>query len=211
MTLWGHFCVIKPVSIEQKPPDTAAPSTVRVLGEAAWEDHGTLKRKLYSGKQVKVDGFVSVQTEAFVKGRGGIILAAQELVNVKAATDYYWRVLQCVRTNGIGGTIRLVRTRPGDEEYTTFLQEIEPNVVIGSVEPEESGVDIVQAFVRTEARTLLLKSSPQLPNFELWGTSDQPMLDESHETEKGGAQRGRNISFRQPGPHLLSSGGPYQT
>ena len=187
MTPWGHFFIIKPVSTEQQPPDTAAPSTVPVLGQAVWEDDGTLQWKLYSGKQVKVDGFVSLQTEAFVKGRGGSIIAAQGLVNVKAATDYDWRALECVRTNGIGGTIHLVITRPGDEECTTFLQEIRSNMVIGNVEPGESGVDIVQAFVRTEARTFLLKCSPQLPNSELWRTSVQPMMDESYQTEKGGA------------------------
>ena len=35
VTPWVHFCVIKPVSAEQEPPDTAAPSTVPVLEEAA--------------------------------------------------------------------------------------------------------------------------------------------------------------------------------
>ena len=99
-----------------------------------------------------------------MKGRGGSIFAAQELVNIKAATDYDWRALECFRTHGIRGTIRLVRTRPGDEECTTFLQEIKPNVVIGNVEPGESGVDVVQAFVWAEIRALLLKCSPQLPN-----------------------------------------------
>ena len=63
----------------------------------------------------------------------------------------------------MGGTIRLVRTRPGDEECKTFLQGIKPNVVIGNVEPGENGVEIVQAFIQTEARILLLKCSPQLP------------------------------------------------
>ena len=71
-----------------------------------------------------------------MKGRGSSFLAAQELVNVKAATDHEgelhlcgkplvnvkaatnhhdWRALECFRTYGIRGTIRLVRTRPGDE------------------------------------------------------------------------------------------------
>ena len=143
MTLWGQFCVIKPVSTKQEPPDIAAPFTVPVLGEAAREDDRTLRWKLYSGKQIKVDGSVSVQTEAFVKGREGSILAAHEMVSVKAGTDYGWRALECVRTNAIGGTIRLVRTRPEDEQCRTFLQEIEINVVIVNVEPRESGVDIV--------------------------------------------------------------------
>ena len=106
MTPWWHFCVIKPVSTEQGPPDTAAPSIAPGLGEAAWEDNDTLQWKLDSGKQVNVDGLVSVPTEAFVKGRGKSILAAQELVNVKATIDYDRRALEFVRTNGIGGTIR---------------------------------------------------------------------------------------------------------
>ena len=160
----------KPVSTKQEPPDIAAPSTVPVLEEAAWEDDGALRWKLYSEKQVKVNGLVSAQTEAFVKARGGSIFAVQELMNVKAATDHASKALECFRTNGIGRTIRLVRTRRGDEECMTF-QELKPNVVIGHVEPGESGVDIVQAFVRTEARTLLLKCSPQLPNSEMWRTS----------------------------------------
>ena len=54
--------------------------------------------------------------------------------------------------------LRFVRTRPGDEECTTLLQEIKPTVVTGNVELGESGVDIVQAFVRWEARTLLFES-----------------------------------------------------
>ena len=64
---WEHFCAIKSDSAEQVPPDIASPSTVPVLGKAAWEDDGTLQWKLCSGKQVNVDDFVSVQTEAFVK------------------------------------------------------------------------------------------------------------------------------------------------
>ena len=50
----------------------------------------------------------------------------------------------------------MARTRAGDEACKTFLQEVKPNMVIGNVEPGEGGVNIVQAFVRTEARTLLL-------------------------------------------------------
>ena len=123
-------------------------------------------------------------------GGGGSILAAQELVNVKAATDHDWRALECVRTNGIGGTIRLMRTRPGDEECTTLLQEVNPSVVIGNVGPGESGADIVQAFVRSKARTLLLECTPQLPSSELWRSSVQPMLDESYQTEKAELKAG---------------------
>ena len=70
VTSGGRFYVAKPASTEQEPPDTATPLTVPGLGEAAWEDDGTLTWKTYSGKHVKVDGFVSVQTEAFV-GPGG--------------------------------------------------------------------------------------------------------------------------------------------
>ena len=80
-------------------------------------------------------------------------------MNVKAATDHDWRALECVRTNGIGGTIRLMRIRPEDEECTTLLQEVNPGV-IGNVGPGNSGVDIVQAFVRSKARTLLLECTP---------------------------------------------------
>ena len=65
---WEQFCAITTDSTEQEPPNIAAPSTFPVLGEAAWEDDGTLQWKLYSGKQVELDGFVSVQTETFVKG-----------------------------------------------------------------------------------------------------------------------------------------------
>ena len=66
---WEHFCTIKQVSAEQAPPQIASPSTVPVLGETAWEEDGTLQWELQSGKQVSVDGFVSVRTEAGVKGR----------------------------------------------------------------------------------------------------------------------------------------------
>ena len=166
-----------------------------------------------------MDSFVRVETEALVKGRGGSIFAAQELVNAKAATDYDWRALECVGTNGIGGTIRLMRTRPGDEECTTFLQEIKPNVVIGNVEPGESGVDIVQVFVRTEARTLLIKFSPQVPNSELWRTSIQPMLYASSRQKKAARQKKAELKAASVekfhsvnrGRIILSSGGPYQT
>ena len=46
-------------------------------------------------------------------GGGGSILAAQEIVNVKAAADHDWRSLESVRTNGTGGTIRFVRLGRG--------------------------------------------------------------------------------------------------
>ena len=133
-----------------------------------------------------------------MKGRGGSILAARELANVKAATDYVWRALECVTTNGIGGAIRLARTRAGDEACKTFLQEVKPNVVIGNVEPGEGGVDIVQAFVRTEARTLLL--APAL----------NPCWTSLSRRAAQYRQRG-NILFRQPGPHSSNDGGPYKT
>ena len=110
---------------------------------------------------------------------GGSILAAQELVNIKAATDHDWRALECVRINGIGETIRLMRTRPKD-----VLQEANPSVVIGNVVPGESGADIIKAFVRPKVRTLLLERAPHLPNAELWCTSVEPMLDESYQTDK---------------------------
>ena len=47
-----------------------------------------------------------------LKGRGGHIPAAQKLMRVTAATDYDWRVLNRVRSNGKRGTIRLVRPMP---------------------------------------------------------------------------------------------------
>lgn len=86
--------------------------------------------------------------------------------------------------------MRSMIPRPEDDEPTTFLQEIEINVGIGNVKPDESEVDIVQAFLHTEARTLLLKRSLQLPNPELWRISVQPFWDESYRTEKGGANSG---------------------
>ena len=107
-----------------------------------------------------------------------------QLVNVKAATDHDWRALECVRTNRIGGTIRLMRSRPGDEECTTLLQEGNPSVVIGNLGPGESWANIVQAFVRSKARTLLLECTPRQPNAELWCTNVELMLYESYQTEK---------------------------
>ena len=79
-------------------------------------------------------------------------------MNVKAATDHDWRALECVRTNGIGGTIRLMRTRPGGEECTTFLQEVNPSVVIGNVGPAESGVEVQHPPTRTHTTATELRT-----------------------------------------------------
>ena len=86
-------------------------------------------------------------------------------------------------------------------------------MVIGNVEPGESGVDIVQAFVRSEVRKLLLECSPQLPNSELWHTSVQPMLDESYQAEKAELKAASVGTFHSVngGRILLRSRGPYQT
>ena len=44
------------------------PPTVPKEGEVAWEDDGSLQWNMRLAKEVKVGGFVNVQTEAFVMG-----------------------------------------------------------------------------------------------------------------------------------------------
>lgn len=63
-----QFSAVKPpVSIEE-PQELGHPDRVPSLGDSAWEDDGTLQWKLYNEKAVVVDGFISLQISAFVKG-----------------------------------------------------------------------------------------------------------------------------------------------
>jgi len=65
---WERFCAVVPPSTEEEPEGLTEPPTVPKEGEVAWEDDGSLQWNMRLAKEVKVGGFVSVQTEAFVMG-----------------------------------------------------------------------------------------------------------------------------------------------
>ena len=63
-----HFAVVKPPMSVNEPVELQDPTHIPALGDSAWEDDGTLQWKLYNEEQVTVEGFVSLQIPAFVKG-----------------------------------------------------------------------------------------------------------------------------------------------
>lgn len=65
---WERFCAVVPPSTEEEPEGLTEPPIVPKEGEVAWEDDGSLQWNMRLAKEVKVGGFVSVQTEAFVMG-----------------------------------------------------------------------------------------------------------------------------------------------
>ena len=67
-TAWDRFCAVVPPPAVAEPEGLTEPAVVPGEGEVAWEDDGSLQWNLRMAKTVKVEGFVSVQTEAYVKG-----------------------------------------------------------------------------------------------------------------------------------------------
>lgn len=63
-----QFAAVKPPSRVDEPSELQDSNHVPALGDSAWQDDGTLQWKLYNEKQVVVEGFVSLQIPAFVKG-----------------------------------------------------------------------------------------------------------------------------------------------
>lgn len=62
------FCALKPPEAEEEPPDIGVPTHIPTIGDAVWEDDGTLQWILYNTSSLRVDGFVSVEIQAYVKG-----------------------------------------------------------------------------------------------------------------------------------------------
>lgn len=59
--------MVPPPTVDE-PEGLTEPSTVPKEGEVVWEDDGSLQWNLRLIKEVKVEGFVSVQVEAVVRG-----------------------------------------------------------------------------------------------------------------------------------------------
>ena len=64
-TPWERFCAVAP-STERKPGGLTELATVLQEGKVAWDDDSSLQWNMHLAKDVKVGGFVSVQTEVFV-------------------------------------------------------------------------------------------------------------------------------------------------
>ena len=65
-TPWERFCAVALPSTERKPGGLTEPVKVPQEGKVAWEDDSSLQWNMHLAKDVKVGGFVSVQTEVFV-------------------------------------------------------------------------------------------------------------------------------------------------
>ena len=65
-TPWERFCAVALPSTERKPGGLTEPVKVPQEGKVAWEDDSSLQWNMHLAKEVKVGGFVSVQTEVFV-------------------------------------------------------------------------------------------------------------------------------------------------
>lgn len=67
-------------------------------------------------------------------GGGGNILAAEDVLEVKAATERDWRALECARVNLAETQPRLVRTSAGDPKCTQILMDLSPQVILANLE-----------------------------------------------------------------------------
>lgn len=63
-----QFGAVKPPTAETEPTDIVPPDVLPSVPMAAWEDDCTLQWVLYNGKQVQVDGYVSLEVDAYVRG-----------------------------------------------------------------------------------------------------------------------------------------------
>ncbi|CAN0498611.1 unnamed protein product, partial [Laminaria digitata] len=71
--LWDLYCAMQPLATDNSLPDAPAPQPVPSLplcsvGQAAWEDDGTLQWELRLSRHVNVEGFVGVAVEGYVRG-----------------------------------------------------------------------------------------------------------------------------------------------
>ena len=68
VTLWERCCAVAPPSATKEPKGLTKLDSPKREREVAWEDDGSLQWNMRLTKEVRVGGFVGVQTEGFVTG-----------------------------------------------------------------------------------------------------------------------------------------------
>ncbi|CAN0183277.1 unnamed protein product, partial [Ectocarpus sp. 12 AP-2014] len=86
-------------------------------------------------------------------GRGGNILAAEGILDVRAGIDGDWRAVECTRSN-IKSDTRLLHAVLGDDKCKKLIRDVKPRVILCNV---EKGAD--EAIVRNIMPTFIASSA----------------------------------------------------
>lgn len=121
------------------------------------------------------------------RGAGGMLLAAKDMLDVVGIISADWKTLECIRASGGTDEGKLVHRDVASQDCYWNIAAARPEIVLGNAcnrlqtHGEDDGTlqqatDIINAYLASRARTLVLESPMGFSGTTGWQNSLRPLL-----------------------------------